>query len=593
MNSTDSSPSLRGRIHALLTGLVLASALLSLGLMVALVGWELPGARLPVLERGARALLLFFAVAQFGRFLTAASPLRWLRRQWVGTVLGVLALAEAVGYGRMLEVLQVVFPSVSSRALVLGLLAGSQAPVLIALGLRSLRLQEFFAERRVSPGAVLMITFGALIIGGALMLETPRATTGGISWLDAFFTSTSAVCVTGLVVVDTETAFTPLGHVLLLVMLQLGGLGVMTLTTFFAHAFGGVSLRGRVLLQDLISEENMGRIGRTLLWIVLITVVAEGVGAWVLYDALGSVADVRGGRAFVAVFHSASAFCNAGFSTWSGGLFDPIVRANTTVQIVVMLLIVVGGMGFPILLATGRWFRERLWRIVRGGGRRWTLPLQARIGWVTTGVLVFGGALLIGTAEYGIGHQPHNTPVVVASLFHSITTRTAGFNIAPVEAMTPAAISVMILLMFIGGCPAGTAGGVRTTAFAVALLNVRRIVFGRRDVEAFGRRIPEEVVSRAMAVMFLSVAWIVTATTLLAFFEPHVPLSSLVFETVSAVSTVGLTRGVTPELSAAGKVVIMITMFAGRIGLLYFVFAFLGRPKPVAYRLPDEAINVT
>jgi Trk-type K+ transport system membrane component len=221
------------------------------------------------------------------------------------------------------------------------------------------------------------------------------------------------------------------------------------------------------------------------------------------------------------------------------------------------------------------------------------MGLHPRIAWITTGVLIIGGAILIGLAEYVAGRQIHHTPAAVASLFLSITARTAGFNISPVEAMTPAAISVLILLMFIGGCPAGTAGGVRTTAFAVALLNVRRIVLGRRDVEAFGRRLPEEVVSRAMAVMILSVGWIGTGTTLLALLEPHVPLSALVFEVVSALSTVGLSRGVTPELGAVAKGVIILTMFAGRIGLLYFVFAFLGRPKPTPYRVPEENIYVT
>jgi Trk-type K+ transport system membrane component len=464
---------------------------------------------------------------------------------------------------------------------------------LLLIGLRSLRLHEVFAERKVSPGAVMMITFGALIIAGTLMLLTPRATTAGISVLDAGFTAISAVCVTGLTVVDTETAITPFGKVILLCLFQAGGLGVMTLTTFLAQAFGGVSLRGRVLLQDLISEENVGHIGRMLLWIVGITLTTEAIGAWWLFTALEPTADVRGSHVFVAVFHSVSAFCNAGFSTWSGGLYDPVVRTNTGVQVVIMLLIVAGGMGFPVLVATFRWLRARVAHRWLGAGRKPRLSVHARLAWITTGALILGGALLIGVAEYVAGDQVHHTPAVVASLFHSITARTAGFNIAPVEAMTPAAISVIILLMFIGGCPAGTAGGVRTTAFAVALLNVRRIVLGRRDVEAFGRRIPEEVVSRAMAVMILSIGWLGAGTTLLALFEPHVPLSSLVFEMVSALSTVGLTRGVTPELGTAGKLVIMLTMFAGRIGLLYFVFAFLGRPKPPPFRVPEENVYVT
>lgn len=577
----------------MLTTVVIASALVSLGLMVALVGWEQPGTRLPGLERGARVLLLVFGLAQIGRLAAVEGRWRWLRRHWPGQALGALALVESVGYAELFEFLQDVFPTVPARALVLGLLAGSQTPVLIALGLRSLRLQDFFAERRVSPGAVLMITFGVLIAIGTLLLQTPRATTAGISWLNAFFTSTSAVCVTGLTVVDTETAFTPLGKVVLLCLFQLGGLGVMTLTTFLAQAFGGVSLRGRVLLQDLVSEENMDRIGRTLLWIIGLTLAAEIIGTIALYLVLDPGANLRGGRLFTAVFHSVSGFCNAGFSTWSGGLYDPVVRANTGVQVVIMLLIVTGGLGFPVLRTTATWIRERVEQIRQGSRRPVTMPLHTRIALITTLVLILGGALLIGVAEYVVGDQTARTSPVIASLFHSITARTAGFHISPLEAMTPAAVSVMILLMFIGGSPGGTAGGIRTTAFAVAVLNVRRIVLGRADVEAFGRRLPEEVVSRAMAVMFLSVAWIGASVTLLALLEPQVPLSSLVFEIVGAISTAGMTRGVTPELGAAGKFVIIVTMYAGRIGLLYFVFAFLGRPKPPVYRVPEENIYVT
>jgi potassium uptake TrkH family protein len=439
-----------------------------------------------------------------------------------------------------------------------------------------------------------MVTFAALIIAGMLLLKLPRATVGdGISWLDALFTSTSAVCVTGLVVVDTETAFSATGHWILLVLIQLGGLGVMTLTTFLAQLFGGVSLRSRVLVQDLISEENLGRIGRTLPLVLGMVILFEVAGAVALHACIGDVPAERGGTLFSAVFHSISAFCNAGFSNWSGGLYDPLVRGNTAVQSIVMVLIVAGGMGFPVVYATTAWLWRRVVRIFARRSRRPVLSLHARLAWMTTAALVVIGAAGIGLAEYVFADNPHDTPPVVASLFHSVTARTAGFNISPVEAMTPAAVSMIVLLMFVGGCPGSTAGGAKTTAFAIALLNVRRILLGRRDVEVFGRRVPEEVVSRALAVMFLSMAWIGVAGTVLALLHPDLPLSDLVFETVSALSTVGLSRGVTAQLGPGAKVLIILTMFAGRIGVLYFIFAFAGRREPAPYRVPEEAILVT
>jgi trk system potassium uptake protein len=570
-----------------------ASGPLSLALLVAVVGWEHPPSDLVWIEAVARSLLAVFGVMLFARLALTGHRLIWLRRRWPYLVLGVVALAQSVGFDWLLVQVLKVFPQASTQVVMLGLVALTQLPVLVDAGLRTLRLHEFFAERRVSPGVVLMLTFGVLIIAGMLLLKMPRATTAGISWLNALFTATSAVCVTGLLVVDTETAFTPTGHTILLMLIQLGGLGVMTLTTFLAALFGNVSLRGRVMLLDLLSEENLGRIGRTLPVLIVLTFVCEALGAWALHGAIGPGAEERGGRIFVAVFHSVSAFCNAGFSTWSAGLCDPLVRTSVSVQAIIMGLIVAGGMGFPVLYATGRWLWAKLAGMFVRNLRLVRLGVHARVAWVTTLALIAGGALLIGVAEFAVGGRPHETPAVLAALFHSITARTAGFNIVPTEALTPATVGVLVLLMFVGGCPGSTAGGVKTTAFAVGLLNVRRILLGRRDAEVFGRRLSEEVVSRALAVLSLSFTWVACASILLAVLEPAVPLADLVFETVSALSTVGLTRGVTPTLGPAAKIVLVLTMFAGRVGVLYFVFAFFGRRRAVPYRLPEDNVHVT
>jgi len=589
---SENSSTWRSRVDFLLRILLACGGVAALGLVIGIAGWEHGPAALPWMEAISRLVLAAYALGVWGRLLVAAPRRVWLRQRWPALVLGVVTVAMAVEFRVTLAWLQTVFPATAVAELTLFLVAATQVPVLVALGLRFLRLQEIFAERKVSAGAVMIATFGAMAVCGTLLLKLPRATVGGISWLDALFTSTSAVCVTGLNVVDTEATFTTTGKVIILMLIQVGGLGVMTLTTFLAAIFGSISLRGRVLLQDLLSEENLGRIGRTLPLMFLMTFAFEAAGAVALHAALAEVGDPRASGWFPAVFHSISAFCNAGFSLWSGGLYDPIVRGNAGVQTVVMLLVVAGGLGFPVFYATLVWLGGGVARVAGRRQRRVVLTLHARLAWTTTLLLIVAGTVGLWLTEAGHVDAGNSSPGWMLALFNSITARTAGFNIGPVEGLTPASSLLLVVLMFIGGSPGSTAGGVKTTVFAVALLNARRIVLGRGDVELFRRRLSEDAVTRALAVMFLATGWILAATVLLAVFQPAIRLGDLLFEVVSAVSTVGLTRGVTPQLGLEGKLLIVLTMFAGRIGVLYFVLAFIRRRDTAPYRLPEENVII-
>lgn len=568
------------------------SGVAALGLIIGIAGWEHQSELIPWLQLASRTVLAVYAVCQFGRLALAPSPRAWFRQRWPAIVLAAFGAILALQFERTLATLQEYFPAVAVAELTFLFIAATQLPMLVELSLRFIRLQDIFAQRRVSPGVVMMSTFGALIVLGTLLLKMPRATVHGISWLDAFFTSTSAVCVTGLTVVDTEVTFTPTGHVILLLLIQVGGLGVMTLTTFLAAIFGGLSLRGRVLLQDLLSEDNLGRIGRTLPLVFVMTFAFEAAGAIALHQALAGTPDPRGSGWFPAIFHSVSAFCNAGFSTWSGGLYDPVVRGNTAVQSIIMVLVVAGGLGFPVVYATTVWMGGRLARAVGQRQRRPVLTLHARVAWSTTGILAAGGALGLWLTEAGHAAPGAANPPWMIALFNSITARTAGFNIEPMESLRPASALLLVFLMFIGGSPGSTAGGVKTTVFAVALLNARRIILGRTDVEVFRRRVPEDTVARALAVVFLALVWVLFGTVALAVLEPDLLLGDLLFETVSALSTVGLTRGVTPQLGPAAKLLVILTMFAGRVSVLYFVLAFIRRRDSNPYRLPEEHVLV-
>jgi trk system potassium uptake protein TrkH len=377
--------------------------------------------------------------------------------------------------------------------------------------------------------------------------------------------------------VDVPTTFSRHGQWIILGLIQIGGLGVMTLTYFFAYFLaGGVSLRSRIALRDLLSEENLDHIGTVLGVVVGFTLLIELAGAFLIHLSLRGSGLPPGELVFFSLFHAISAFCNAGFSTLSAGLADARVVDRTGFLSIVMILIVVGGLGFPVL--------KNFWLVSYAHLTRWIRPARtqkprlstnSRIVLTTNAVLILGGALTIGLTEFYFGYGQRAGSAVFTSVFHSITARTAGFNVTATENLLPATAAVLMALMFVGGSPSSTAGGIKTTTLAVAFLSLRRIVTGRADIEAFGRRLEPQIADRALAIVLLSIAFILLVTVLLCTLHPELPPANLAFEAVSAVSTVGLTRGVTLQLGPAAKVVLVVAMLVGRVGVLLCVFSFL------------------
>jgi Trk-type K+ transport system membrane component len=446
-------------------------------------------------------------------------------------------------------------------------------------------------RRNFHPAALLVGSFAMIVLAGALLLLMPRAATQPLSVLDALFTSTSAVCVTGLTVVDTATQFTPLGHGILLFLIQAGGLGIMTLTTVLGLLIGGSGgLREYATLQTLLGEESIGRIRRTLWTVTLATLAFEAAGALVLYQLLDPAVAGTGSHAvFFAVFHSVSAFCNAGFALTSEGLTHPLLRANATVLATVMILVVVGGIGFPVMSNVGRIVWSRLTRRPFRGH----LSLQSKIVLWTTCVLLVVGTVALFMVERGFGQSSTTMGERwLTAAFHSVVARTAGFNTIEVASMSLPGLFVLMVLMWIGGSPGSTAGGVKTTAVAVALLNIRAIVTGADRVEAFRTTVSGASIVRAFSTILLSVAVIATLVFLLLLTDP-VSFDGAVFEVISAVGTVGLTTGITPSLSYGGKLVIIAGMFIGRVGVLSFAIAMTGQWQRRRAEYPAENVLVT
>jgi Trk-type K+ transport system membrane component len=294
---------------------------------------------------------------------------------------------------------------------------------------------------------------------------------------------------------------------------------------------------------------------------------------------------------FDSIFHAVSAFCNAGFSVYTDGLFDPATRTNLPYQAVIMVLIVVGGLGFPVL--------KNLWdhvqsRLRHPRHRPTRITTHTKIVLSTTGALIGLGTAAIWVLEYALTDQPAHTSKVATSLFLSISSRTAGFNTVAMDALMPGTLMVTILLMFVGGSPASTAGGIKTTTFAVALMNTLRILRNSTgDLVAFGRQIPDRLANRAFAISLLAIAWVAATTVVLALSLPqHAPID-LLFEAVSAFGTVGLSRGITPQLPPFAKVMIIGTMIVGRIGILYVALGVLGKEQRGSISYPQANVIIS
>lgn len=414
------------------------------------------------------------------------------------------------------------------------------------------------------PVHVLAASFLGLIVIGTLVLMLPECHAKGntVSPIDCFFTSTSAVCVTGLITVDTATAWSRLGQVIILILIQIGGIGIVTFGSFFALLLGQkFSFNQRELIREQYGEWSL-----TNLWYIIpvvagTTFVIELTGAILLYPSFQGKYET-GEAVFHSVFHAISAFCNAGFSTFSSNLMG--YQGDLWVNLIVCVLIVTGGLGFPVIA-------ELL--MVRRRRRR--LSLHSKMVLTASGILIVVGALAFFFLECSLNPEYQNMPisrVILISFFQSITARTAGFNTVDFSTAAPATLVFVGILMFIGGSPSGTAGGIKTTTLMVSIAAMRSVLTGSRDVVIFGRRLQPYTVRRGLVLVILAMCSMVTGTLLLLYFGGGDYLK-IGFETLSALGTVGLSAGITPFLGPIQKIVIIMLMFIGRIGPMSFGLA--------------------
>lgn len=445
---------------------------------------------------------------------------------------------------------------------------------------------------RVSPALVLPASFAIVIIAGAALLMTPRATVDGISPLDALFTSTSATCVTGLVVVDTEYDFTPIGHLVILLLIQVGGLGLMTFAAFFAVSLGqNLGISDTVNLARLMDSDFAAEIKHILLSILIWTLTIETAGALLLYNTWSGMDELgwsTGETIWQSVFHSVSAFCNAGFSLNSNNLED--FTSSPATGFIIGSLIVLGGLGFMVLTVIGRNWIQRM-----KTGRRQTLPVQARFVLLVTGILILAGWIFF------IGFEWNNTLGGMTFMeklgngyLEAVSPRTAGFNTVSTSQLLPVVKWFFVVLMFIGASPGGTGGGVKTTAIGLLFLSLRSLLQNRIRPEIWKRRIPIFDLQRAGAVLLVGMATFALSSILLLVTEDcsgNFTEMDYIFEAMSAFGTVGLSTGVTFLLSTAGKWIIIVTMFIGRTAPATLAAATI-RVRTSGYSYPEARITI-
>ncbi|MDD4860628.1 MAG: potassium transporter TrkG [Smithella sp.] len=458
-------------------------------------------------------------------------------------------------------------------------------------------ITRYLNRMNVSASFLFAGSFALIILVGSGLLMLPNATVQPISYLEALFTATSAVCVTGLTVVDTQLFFSPMGKGVILVLIQIGGLGIMTFTGFFSYLFlGSASLKDRFTLKDFFSGEQLEGLYKVLLKILLFTILIESAGAVLIYHLLdGDWIH----KMHSAVFHAISAFCNAGFSIYSHGLNEPQLRHNDVLQMVICGLVILGGIGFPVLLHLYKSMKSKTkYWIHFFAGRKishevLTLAVSERLALNTTLVLLIAGSVLYYVFETGAflssdfsWHQG------IKAIAASVYARTAGFNMASLSEWSYPTLFLTMFLMWVGASPGSTGGGIKTTTLALALRSSVNFLRGKRRLEIGNREIGSSTIIRVLSIIVLSLFFILSAFMLLMIFEPARHPAHLLFECISAFSTTGLSIADTATLGTPSRVVVLILMFVGRIGPVVLLSGLLLTKTSDLYRLPVEEIKI-
>lgn len=460
--------------------------------------------------------------------------------------------------------------------------------------------------RRTNPSLLMSCSFLVFIIIGSFLLMLPKCTYTDISYIDSLFVSTSAISITGLTPVNVATTFTPLGQLILAILIQIGALGVMTFTSFFALFFSGeASIYSQLMLKDMVYSKSMSSLIPTLLYILGFTIIVEATGALLIFASVHGTLDMTfPDEIAFSAFHAISAFCNAGFSTLPDGMANPmLLNGNISIYWIMSAIIIAGSIGFPILVnlrdAITIKFRQvkyRLHHIAKDSDARQVhiYNMNTKIVLVSFTILFVAGAVIFFILEYNNSLAGMSFwQKVTQSVFNSATPRSAGFSSVNPAGFLNTTLLVVLFLMWVGGAAQSTAGGIKVNTLAAICLNIRAIVTGAPKVVAFNRTVSTGSIRRANAVVALSIISYLLFSVILVGLEPDLPVRSLLFESCSALFTVGSSLGITPQLSDASEVLLCVAMFLGRVGLISLLSGIVRRHRQhnIVYPADNIIIN--
>lgn len=536
-----------------------------------------------------------FVLIYLLRILYAFERRRFLRRTWFEGVLMAIVFLNLVGtYILQLPVVYNLFDSTGIMLSVELYRLVVSIYMLVLLIIELLETRVYFKVLQLKPTVIFLLSFLGLVLIGAGLLMMPNMITspGSMRFIDALFMATTASCVTGLVVVDPGTYFTFSGQLVLLMLIQLGGLGILTFATFFVSLMRQrMGIKQHLAMYEILESDTLFSTQSLLRSLVLMTFTIEGIGALVLFMTWGN--DVEfvslGSKIFYSIFHSVSAFCNAGISLFPEGLYTLPVRHSYVLHLVIAFLIILGGIGFPTIMdvLSPKSMRTRL-------GTPWkNWKLLSRITIYTSAALIILGTVGFFLLEYfnTLAHL-NFAEAIVTSFFQSVTTRTAGYNTVDMSALTMPTLLMFIFLMFIGASPGSTGGGIKTTTFLIILLTVWTTIRGKRHVEISNRTIPHAVSYKAFSVFAFAAMLNLFFLFVLSITDSQFDIMRLAVEQVSAFATVGLSTGITAGISDTGKGVLILSMFIGRVGTLTLAVALSTRATTTAYKYPETQLPV-
>lgn len=444
---------------------------------------------------------------------------------------------------------------------------------------------KILKKTKFSEVQVLALGFFIVIFIGGTILSLPISSASGeaTNFLDSIFTATSATCVTGLVTVDTGTHWNLFGQTVIMILIEIGGLGFMSFATFISVLIGRrITLKSRLLMQEAMNTFNIQGLVKMLKKVMLFTFIIQFIGALILSTQLIPEFGVARGI-YISIFSSISTFCNAGFDLFGNFNSYTTYYDNSIILLTVSALIAIGGLGFIVLLELYNYKSTK------------KLSLHAKVVLLITTILIVGGTIVMFILEYNNPNTLGNMNIkdkIVNSIVASISPRTAGINSVPIDKMTTTSKFITVILMFIGGSPGSTAGGLKTSTFGIILCTAISVIKGKENADIFGRTIPRGLQLKAVTLLIIGMGLVTTVTMALTIAEPNEAFLDVLYEATSAFGTVGLTTGVTQRLSEPGKIIIIMLMYLGRVGPLTVVMALISRKKGTNYKYPEGKILI-